>query len=393
MAGLIKRGKIYYAMYYIGNSKHRVSLKTDSKQIAKDKIRQIESKLAQGQNNPFPTKTSLADIVNAFVEHIRTYKTGKSVSKEVYYLRQIFGIICPALKIVSSKTGKEAKKTSPKKNGDKRYKDKIIQATYIEDITTSDISHFISHKVKSRNLAPRTANRYREILSRFFNWGMKEYGVKMPNDKNPVSEVPKYKEKAPQIRFLTLPQIDEQLISLKDYPQLQTMAALYIYAGLRREEALWLTLDDIDLKPGAYGIIRVQAKTVNGQYWQPKTKVNRAVPISSTPRYYLDHYSLKPSNGRWYFPSPKGCWYDCNNFSKDLRVANKAANLKWACLEYRHTFGSQLAMKGESLYKISSLMGNSPEICRRHYAALLPESLTNCVEFGQPVPTQIKIVS
>ena len=48
---------------------------------------------------------------------------------------------------------------------------------------------------------------------------------------------------------------------------------------------------------------------------------------------------------------------------------------------YRHTFGSQLAMKGESLYKISALMGNSPEICRRHYAMLMPESLVQTVEF------------
>jgi len=42
-------------------------------------------------------------------------------------------------------------------------------------------------------------------------------------------------------------------------------------------------------------------------------------------------------------------------------------------------------MKGESLYKISKIMGNSPEICRKHYAALLPESLTGSVEFGEPV--------
>jgi len=40
-------------------------------------------------------------------------------------------------------------------------------------------------------------------------------------------------------------------------------------------------------------------------------------------------------------------------------------------------------MKGESLYKISDLMGNSPEICRRHYAHLMPESLTDCVEFTE----------
>ena len=29
-------------------------------------------------------------------------------------------------------------------------------------------------------------------------------------------------------------------------------------------------------------------------------------------------------------------------------------------------------------------MGNSPEICRRHYAALLDESLTDSVEFPEP---------
>ena len=38
-------------------------------------------------------------------------------------------------------------------------------------------------------------------------------------------------------------------------------------------------------------------------------------------------------------------------------------------------------MKGEWLYKISILMGNSPEICRRHFAALAPEALEDNVEF------------
>jgi hypothetical protein len=61
-----------------------------------------------------------------------------------------------------------------------------------------------------------------------------------------------------------------------------------------------------------------------------------------------------------------------------------AASRSHRCIGYRHTFASQLAMRGESLFKISKLMGNSPEICRRHYAALLPESLVESVEFGRP---------
>jgi hypothetical protein len=39
-------------------------------------------------------------------------------------------------------------------------------------------------------------------------------------------------------------------------------------------------------------------------------------------------------------------------------------------------------MKGECLYKISKLMGNSPEICRTHYAALVPETMHDTVEFA-----------
>ena len=38
-------------------------------------------------------------------------------------------------------------------------------------------------------------------------------------------------------------------------------------------------------------------------------------------------------------------------------------------------------MKGESHYKVSALMGNSPDICQKHYAALAPESLVDAVEF------------
>jgi integrase len=159
------------------------------------------------------------------------------------------------------------------------------------------------------------------------------------------------------------------------------MVAMLIYAGLRREELVWLRREDVDLAVAPYGVIRIRAKTIEDEFWEPKTKVNRVVPISSTLRAYLDKYQPRKSRGDWFFPSPAGARWDPDNFSRDLRVLNDKAKLAWTCLDYRHTFGSQLAMKGESLFKISQLMGNSPETCRRHYAALLPDSLVQCVEF------------
>jgi integrase len=150
----------------------------------------------------------------------------------------------------------------------------------------------------------------------------------------------------------------------------------------RREEALWLQREDVALAASTSGMIRVQAKTVNGESWQPKTKVNRAVPVSRALRAYPDSHTPRPSFGDWSFPSTTGSRYDVDNFSQDLRAANQKAGLPWTCLTYRHTFGSQLAVKGESLYKIATLVGNSPEICRRHYAAIIPEGLAGVVKFA-----------
>ena len=90
-----------------------------------------------------------------------------------------------------------------------------IAATYLESIRTSDVAQFIAAQVASRNLAPKTANRYREILHTLFKWAMEQRGVNMPRGRNPVTRVSRHKEKAPEIVFRTLEQIDEQLQAIK----------------------------------------------------------------------------------------------------------------------------------------------------------------------------------
>jgi len=254
--------------------------------------------------------------------------------------------------------------------------------------------------VRRKGWKPKTANRSREVLTRLYNWAMEQNGIRLPGDKNPAAKVERYKESASEISFLTLEAIDEQLKALEQWPELQTMVAFYIYTGLRREELCWLTIDDVDLNAGKNGMIRVCAKTVNGKFWEPKTKVNRAVPISSNLRKYLDLYSPAIVEGKLFFSTVNGCQWDPDNLSREIRDANASVGLDWTCLEFRHTFGSQLAMKGESLFKISKIMGNSPEICRKHYAALLPESLISSVEFGTskmpapepPAPEHVAVV-
>jgi len=103
MAGLIKRNNVYYAVYYVGKKQKRISLETDSLHMAKEKVRQLESALYRGNENPFPTKTSIAKVIAAYIEDMLTRKTAGSVKRDISYLRMAFGPVCPALELKNVK--------------------------------------------------------------------------------------------------------------------------------------------------------------------------------------------------------------------------------------------------------------------------------------------------
>ncbi len=373
MAGLQKRGRIYYAIYRAGGRERRKSLETDSYQVARARLRKIETSLARGGDGGLPTKTPLHEIVQAYCQFLQTTKTRASTRANLSYLRWTFGPLCPELK----GTGRQEKPGVTRE----RRRAPRLEANYLEELTTGMVSEFITQIARVRGHSPKTSNRYREVLMRMINWAVSQRGVRMPDERNPVSKVERYRVPAPKIEFMSISEIEAQLDALKEHPQLQAMVAVYIYAGLRREEALWLLKEDVALDSTAGGLIRIHAKTVAGAFWEPKTKTNRGVPISAALRSFLSRYTPPESSAGWYFPSPQGMRWDPDNFSAHLRCVNEKMNLRWNNMIYRHTFGSQLAIKGESLYKIATLMGNSPEICRRHYAALSPESLVDTVEF------------
>lgn len=160
--------------------------------------------------------------------------------------------------------------------------------------------------MRCKGIKGKTANRFREVLVRLYNWAMKEGGVRMPGNVNPAAAVERYKETTPVIRFLDRDQIVEQVAALTDWPVLRVVVAIYIYAGLRREELLWLIADDVDLTAAPRGVIRVRAKEVNGEFWQPKTAKNRVVPISRTLKTYRTRSRSGASVPAWFRNSRAG---------------------------------------------------------------------------------------
>ena len=359
------------------DGRKQAGARTEPNQVTLNKEKPSGSASAHGGRDALPSGTPLGNIASKYIACMKTRRTSHGFTADLSYLRGIFGPVCAEL---------ERKRTNARRGKVKlgqELREPHIEATCLEEITTSQIADFIRESVQRYELQAKTANRFREVLHRLFSWAMDEGGVRMPGDVNPVDKVKRYKESAPQIRFLSLEQIDQQLEVLKDHAVLRTLVAVYIYAGLRREEALWLTLEDIELNTGKHGVIRIRAKTIGDEQWETKTKVNRVVPISSALREFLVRYERPDVLAPWYFPSPNGKRWHPDNLSKTLRRINRAAGFPWSCLDYRHSFGTLLAMKGESLYKISTLMGNSPDICRRHYATLTPDALTQSVEFDE----------
>lgn len=375
MAHLYKRGCKFWISYYLNGRLVQKSLKTKNERVALSKKKRIEYELALGDLH-VASKTSLPAILQAFCKELMATRTFKSYKNDFSRLRVFFGPICDLLEpgTPGSKFG-----TKKAKAGYDKYAGKHVKAELLEDISAEVINRFIAARIQQDNWSPKTANLMRQTLHKLFAYAIKHHGFRSRdrNYSNPLAGVDRKREPAPQIRFLRSDEIEVQLQVLSEVPVIHALVSTYIYAGLRREEALWLTHGDVDL---VSRLIRVQAKTVDGKCWQPKTKRNRVVPISDALYRILGTFESR-YDCKWYFPSPRGKRWDPDNFSQDLKKINQANGLDWTCLDFRHTFGSQLAQKGVSLYKIATLMGNSPEICRRHYAALIPEEMAEVVEF------------
>ncbi|HNQ22506.1 MAG TPA: site-specific integrase [Phycisphaerae bacterium] len=375
MASLYKRGEWFWIAYYANGQHVQKSLGTTNERVAKEKKKRIEYELSIGELQA-ASRLPIRMVLQRFCEHLQATRTFKSCKNDVSRLRVFFGPICEALE--PGLPGGWSKTKTPKRLTD-QYAHAHVKVAILEDVSPTMINQFISARIRDDGWSPKTANSMRQVLHRLFVYATKHLGFRARDRRypNPADGVERQHEAAPEIRFLSLEQVEQQLEALTPNPLMHAMVAIYIYAGLRREETIWLTREDVNLETR---LIHVRAKTIEGDFWQPKTKRNRVVPISSALLEILRTYE-PPAGPIWFFPSPTGTRWHPDNFSQDLRAANAACGLSWSCLDFRHTFGSHLAQRGESLYKIATLMGNSPEICRRHYAALVPEAMHDSVEF------------
>ncbi len=243
-----------------------------------------------------------------------------------------------------------------------------------------------------------TRNRLLAIFSRFFKWAIRTERIKV----NPFAGIKTLKEeRLSDIVYCTPAERDEAIAfaQVTGWPEWLAVPIAF-YAGMRREEIINLLWPDIRFEAG----LIVVTKT--------KTRRSRTIPLNATLEQYLravpeaqrTGYVVKcpPNTDRlWRMdnlmrkvqklknaailsdlcikkPLPsRSKAYKAQKAAYEAEKQKQAASIE-AALErlgwnaWRHTFGSLLAQGGISLDKISAWMGNTPEVCRRHYAQFIP---------------------
>ena len=270
--------------------------------VARDKKHKIEYELAigdldQASSLPLPT------VLGAFCKHLQATRTYKSYKNDFSRLRTFFGPVCEALKPLPP--GPRSGRTKVKPWPDK-YAHAHVKVKLLEDLSPELINRFLSARIEHDGWSSASCSRnlMRQVIHRLFSYAIKHYGFRSRDRRfpNPAAAVERRREPAPEIRFLSQRQIAEQLEALKHHPVIHAIVATLIYAGPRREETRWLTHEDVDFEAR---MIRVRAKTIGRETWQPKTKRNRTVPISDVLLKILRAYQ-PPAVAPWFFPSPSG---------------------------------------------------------------------------------------
>jgi integrase len=365
---LYKRGGVWGIQYRVDGKQVRVSLRTTNRKLAEEQRLRNELELAQKRLGwpatvlpaalpgggavaaptapPEPAPPVVVDLATIRAEYAAwslAHKRPKTIQNDKARLATFFA---------------------------------TVEGKALREIRTADIERFLTVEAGAGK-KPATLMRHREILHAFWRWAVRQGHA----ERNIVSEVPRPRLPERDPVFLNLEQVEALLHAIAG-TAVEGPVATAVFAGLRREELCWLTGDDLELDR-VPAILRVRAKTIAGESWQPKTKRDRKVPVS--PRLLEVLQKLREEGRRkgvpWLFPSPRGARWDPDNLSREFREVAKANQLPWNLLELRHTFGSQLARKGVSLLKIAKLMGNSPEIAARHYINLVPEEMAEDVAF------------
>ncbi len=244
----------------------------------------------------------------------------------------------------------------------------------LQHATTRDLQLYLDAYAIETSGA--TSNRAHTALSGFFSY-LRKMGHH-PKMFNPLEGVTKKREMPPPGGIVIWePKEVKRLLKVADKRRDGIAVWIAILAGLRRSEIARLEWGDI-----SSSYITVQ---------KSKTGKKRLVPLSSLLAKKLQT-SRKATGKVVPWPDAYYGWLAAAKkmveiyLPRELPAVHKKHPEKFGWNPFRHTFASRHAQNGLSLDIIAAWLGDSPKVCKEHYARYVPANLRDTrIDAADPV--------
>ncbi len=216
-------------------------------------------------------------------------------------------------------------------------------------------------------------------LGTLFRWAVKRRLVAA----NPVQGVARPEKPDREVVVLSADE-EKKLLEAAD-PRTRTVIELFLESGMRRGEGLDLRWSQVDRAGGAILIHK------------SKTGRARSIPLNARLTGVLDR-ATRHLRSDHVLCDHEGKALDPYVIARAVESAMESAGVRKTSGAvfnlFRHTFGSRLAERRVEMETVATIMGNSPEVCRRHYIRFSPEHLRGAMAtLDSPVPDRTATVA
>jgi integrase len=254
----------------------------------------------------------------------------------------------------------------------------VFGARLLGSIKAQDIEHYKARKL-AEGYARKSINNHLAVLSRL---------LKLAEEWEVLPKAPRLKlmsTQDPDFVFLDFHESEALLAAAE--PVWHGIILFGLRTGLRLGELRALRWQDLNLQ-GQKVIVRRAAW--KGTVGSPKGGRPREVPLSEEVLAMLRSRSQPGSASDLVFGHPSGRMISRNEMKWPLWRACKAAGLDkigWHTL--RHSFASQLVMRGVPLKAVQELLGHRDIRTTMRYAHLSPQTRRDAVERLSAAPPQV----
>lgn len=327
-----KNGSIWYLDYLHEGRRFRKRC-GHSKRLAEVALADITVKLERKELGFAPKDKNLAAFIEEYLNYAKSNKTEQSLKRDMETLKHF---------------------------------NEYFQVDRLSAISAPKLEAYKAWR-KEKGVKGSTINRELNTIKAMLNKAVAWNYL----SKNPAQTVLKFREPQRQVRFLSAEEISQLLEASGE--RLRLIIATLLYTGLRRDELVHLTWEDIDFEKK---LLAVQAK----DGWHPKDYEVRHIPLGERISRWLSNYRRSQDSSDFIFSTPEGGKLIGNLLSRDFRLLTKRCGVKRASVHtLRHSFASHLVMNGVDLYTVQKLLGHSSIKTTEIYAHLAPDFLRSAI--------------